>query len=32
MDRSEFIASLAAEELRVQRNPPDSGEAEAGEH
>ncbi len=32
MDRSEFTASLAGEELRVQRTPPDSGEAETDEH
>ena len=32
MDRSEFVTSLAAEELRVQRNPPDSGDAETDEH
>ena len=32
MDRSEFTASLAGEALRVQRNPPDSGEAETDAH
>ena len=32
MDRSEFAASLAGEELRVQRNPLDSGEAATDEH
>ena len=32
MDRSEFAASVAGEELRVQRNSPDSGEAETDAH
>ena len=32
MDRWEFAASLAGEELRVQRNTPESGEAETDAH